>query len=78
MTTVYILWHTREVAPDEDDDRWFGIYSTEDKAKQAIVRLRGKPAFKDYPDGFEIVRYEVDKGEHWTEGFISWAEAMRE
>jgi hypothetical protein len=31
-----------------------GVYSSLEKAEQAIARLRQRPGFRDYPDGFRI------------------------
>ena len=47
-----------------------GVYSSEENAQSAIVRLSQQPGFVDQPDGFHIDRYGVDQ-DHWTEGFIT-------
>lgn len=39
---------------------FIGIYSTEEKAKAAMERLRARPSFRDYPAGFEIHPQRVD------------------
>jgi hypothetical protein len=31
-----------------------GVYSSLERAEQAIARLRQRPGFRDYPDGFRI------------------------
>ena len=68
MDTVFLLWFIR--APDTDDESEFfiGVYSTDEEAKAAIARLRGKPGFSNAPGGFQICPYKINK-DHWTEGF---------
>ena len=74
MTKVYLLWHVHTDDDDVDDEKLIGVYSTEEKAKDAIERLKEKPGFRDYPDGFEICDDVVDR-DSWTEGFISVEQA---
>jgi hypothetical protein len=69
MDSVFLLWYVREVNGDEDE-LLIGVYSTEDGAKDAISRLKGKPGFVDCPDGFQIHPYALNRDD-WTEGFIS-------
>jgi hypothetical protein len=71
MTTedfVYLLWHTRMLPSGDEDEKLLGVYSTEEHARQRIVDAGRLPGFRLYPDGFEVVRYCVDKDE-WLEGF---------
>lgn len=44
-----------------DNTKLLGIYSTRGKAKSAINYYITLPGFKDYPDGFYINEYELDK-----------------
>jgi homoserine kinase type II len=71
MNVLYVLWHSylpdRDI--DRDEEKFIGIYSTEEKAKAAIEQLRTQPGFGDYPDGFEIHPQQVDVTS-WDEGFI--------
>jgi hypothetical protein len=75
---VYELWHYKIAAgeePDEDKSpKDIGVYSTEERAKAAIERVKDKPGFCDWPGGFRIFRAILDK-DYWTEGFISSDEA---
>ena len=64
---VFLAWHTR-VDGGSEDSKLLGVYSTQERADAALVSLRGKPGFRRYPLGFEVVAYEVDHDE-WTEGF---------
>jgi hypothetical protein len=51
MNDVYLLWYIRE-AGGEDDEILIGVYRTDTDARAAIGRLRGKPGFSTFPDGF--------------------------
>ena len=74
MDLVYILWHCHQTAGDSDD-KLIGVYKTREDAEAAMRRLADKPGFKDAVDGFEIHDYVVGR-DGWTEGYISWADAM--
>lgn len=68
---LYILWHSYQPNPevDHDEEKFIGIYSTEEKAKAATEQLRTQPGFRDYPDAFEIHPQQVD-ATSWDEGFV--------
>ena len=67
MNAVYVLQHTYEDETHEDT-KFLGVFSSDEAAKEAILHLRNLPGFRDYPDGFEIDKYEIDRP-HWSEGF---------
>ena len=52
-----------------------GIFSSEEKAKQAIEKLKPYPGFRDHPDGFLIKkamrrrRPKMTDTIYWCEGF---------
>lgn len=69
MDSVFLLWYVRAPDTAEEDELFIGAYSTEEAAKAAIERLKGKSGFVDAPDGFQIRPYEINR-DHWTEGFI--------
>ena len=78
MTHVYVVQHTHESQDGKEEDvKFIGVYRTQSDADIAVIRLRALPGFCDYPDGFEVTRYELNK-DHWTEGFISWKEAANQ
>mgnify|MGYP003581344561 CR=1 FL=1 len=54
----------------DEDVKTIGVYSTRDNAAAAIQRFRGRPGFRDYPDGFQIDEYPLDR-DHWGEGFTT-------
>lgn len=68
MDKVYILWHTRVDAFGCDNDKCLGVFSSLKNAEQAKQYTLTQKGFKDYPDGFGISEYTIDKQE-WLEGF---------
>jgi len=69
---VYLLWFVPVGNQDEnegDDGLLIGVYESESLAKAAIERLRVKPGFTDYPEGFHIHSRELNQ-DSWTQGFI--------
>ena len=76
METVFVLQHVaREETPDEDV-KLIGVYSSRAAADAAVLRMRLLPGFRDFPSGFHVGEYRLDR-DHWEEGFISWAEAAK-
>jgi homoserine kinase type II len=67
--TVHLLWFVNEIPECEDAELLIGVYSSEAEAKAAIQRLKDQKGFADFPDGFQIHPYELNR-DHWTEGFI--------
>lgn len=64
---VFLLHHVRE--DDEDEDiKLIGVFSSEEKAIEVRNSIIDQPGFKDYPDGFSVDRYVLDKVS-WAEGF---------
>jgi hypothetical protein len=68
MTDVYIVQHCRDLDDGSEDVKFIGVYSSTEDAEDAVDRLRQKPGFFAYPDGFSIDRYEIGR-DHWSEGF---------
>jgi hypothetical protein len=71
--TVFLLWHSRlkENAFDEHDtdDKLIGVYSSASEAEAAKQRKLQFEGFRDFPDGFLIAEYELDR-DAWSEGFF--------
>ena len=67
--TVHMLWFEQERDDADDCELFIGVYSTESEAKAAIERVKGAKGFADFPEGFHIYPYELNK-DHWTEGFV--------
>jgi hypothetical protein len=64
---LYVVWHVRPVDYQDDTEKLIGIFSSEDRAREAIERLRSKPGFRDFPDCFEISGKGLNETS-WTEG----------
>jgi hypothetical protein len=54
---------------EEDIELLIGVYSSETEARSAIERVNGKPGFADFPEGFQIHPYELNR-DRWIEAFI--------
>jgi len=71
---VYVLWHIHELHDDyglHDEEKLIGIYSTEEKAAEAIEAHKDLEGFRDYPvECFEIHEAVVDRS-NWNEGFTT-------
>jgi len=70
MKIVYVLQHVHEFEGGVEDVKFIGVYSSRDKAENAISRLSEEPGFKETKEGFCIDKYEIDI-DHWTEGFAT-------
>jgi hypothetical protein len=68
-STVYLLWFVAKDDQEDDNGLLIGVYQTESNAQSAIERLRNKPGFADYPEGFQIHSRELDQ-DSWSEGFV--------
>lgn len=68
--TVYILWFEREYSDREDTELLIGVYETADDAKAAIDRLKQKPGFCEFPEGFSIYDRELGSNS-WDYGYIT-------
>lgn len=74
MEYVYYLTHTIERPPEEDDDGiQIGIYSTREKAEEALRRASNKlERCSSHPDGFVIDRYKINERDCDTGFFTYW------
>ena len=72
--TVFVLWHIHELHDDygtHDEEKLIGIYSTEEKAAEAIEAHKDLEGFRDYPvECFEIHEAVVNRSS-WNEGFTT-------
>jgi hypothetical protein len=66
---VHLLWYVREREQEEDVELLIGVYDSVQDANAAIERLKHKPGFADFPEGFQIAPYVVNR-DHWTQGFV--------
>ena len=72
-----ILYQVAHEYPDPafDDDeitevKFIGVYSSKALAEEAVERLRARPGFDRFPDGFTIDAVQVDQTS-WEEGFVT-------
>jgi hypothetical protein len=66
----FLLWHERALDGGCSDEKLIGVYSTRERAEEALATFQTLPGFCDHPDGFTISPYQLDKS-HWTEGFTT-------
>jgi hypothetical protein len=79
MKTVIVLHHVHIHDSDNEDVKLIGIYSTREKAVDAVERLRIQPGFRDSPNinedatesGFTLDTYTIDE-DNWAEGFFTY------
>ena len=82
---VYKLEHVHVLYDDVEDTKFLGIFSTKEKAEDAMQILAKQPGFKDFPkliggddieEGFYITEEVVDEISGWKEGFttVKWRE----
>lgn len=69
-TEVFLVEHVHVLDDGEENVKTIGIYSTREKAQQAVERLRIQPGFRDAPDGFVIDLYWVDQ-DGWASGYVT-------
>jgi homoserine kinase type II len=67
--TVYLVQHVRDAETDVGL-KIIGVYSSRELATAAIAQLRNQEGFKQWPDGFSIDDYELDKT-FWSDGFVT-------
>ena len=76
---VFLLWHVyerEEASGLRDEEKLIGVFSTEERARETIDRLKGREGFRDFPVScFEIHKMQVDRA-GWTDGFstVRWRE----
>jgi hypothetical protein len=70
MTSVYFLYHINEHCEscEYHHGKRIGIFSTAEKAREAIRQIRDAEGFRDYPERWSIRRRTMDKTS-WTDGF---------
>ena len=67
--SIFILQHERECT-DGENVKMIGVYTSRKAAEAAVGRLHLQPGFSDFPDGFCIDEYPLDKNQR-AEGFDS-------
>jgi hypothetical protein len=71
--TVYVLYYLRQ---HPDDGRWaslfVGVYSSVKAVEAAKDRLRRRPGFRDFPEGFQFNAYSIDEDYDDPMWFTDW------
>lgn len=70
MSIVFLVHHVARKNERDEDVKLIGVYSIRENADAAVRRLSSKPGFIEYPDGFHVDEYELDR-DHWTDGFVT-------
>jgi len=68
MNTVYLVQHENIEDDYIEEPRIVGVYSSEKLAQEAIKRAKTISEFCDYPEGFQVTKYILDK-DQWLGGF---------
>jgi hypothetical protein len=78
MISAFVLQHLHTLLGGEEDTKLIGVYSSYAAASAAIIRLRNKPGFRNFPevvnensrdqDGFHIGEFQIDQ-DQWPEGY---------
>jgi len=68
ITCVFVVQHSRQGSNDREDVKLIGVYGSQEKAQEAVDRLRLVEGFRDHPNSFSIDRYTVDQ-DQWADGF---------
>jgi hypothetical protein len=66
---VWLLWHGDDIHDHTPDATLLGVYSSLERAEARRSEATALPGYRDYPEAFEIARYEIDHDE-WVEGFV--------
>ena len=69
MARVFVVQHVHSREDGVEDVKFIGVYSSREKAQEAVARMARLPGFADAPDGFYIDEYRVDQ-DHWVEGYV--------
>lgn len=70
MDKVYCLEHSYEEG-EIDIVTEIAVYSTKEKAEEALAKFKLHPKFRDHPDGFYLNEYKLNECE-WQEGFFTY------
>ncbi|MFC1415368.1 DUF7336 domain-containing protein [Streptacidiphilus cavernicola] len=64
----FLVMHVHEFESGEEDLKIIGLFRSPERAEQAVASAKLLSGFRDTPDGFEIVPYELDRA-GWLEGY---------
>ncbi len=74
LADVFLLWHTHDLTDDcgtHEEVKLIGVFSSEEKASEAMEQLKDKEGFRDFPIScFEIAKMKIDRTS-WVDGFFA-------
>src|SRR3546814_9658085 len=82
MSKIFVLHHVHVIPGGDEDVKLLGVYSSDQLARQAVLRFNKQPGFQDLPhivapdsesdEGFHISEYDLDQDtQGWAAGFRS-------
>ena len=72
MEILFFLYYVREFEDSHDDIKLLGVFSSSEKANEALKTICKIPALIKYSSNF-IVEEEHVKLLGWTEGFVTFS-----
>ena len=63
---VFIVHHSQ--GEYGDNPKLLGVFLDEKLANESLSVYRKLPGFRDYPNGFDISKYDIGRL-YWSEGF---------
>mgnify|MGYP001266343876 CR=1 FL=1 len=60
-TKLYFVRHDFTYRGIQNMDKFIGIYSSEEKAREAIASIENMPGFSRRKKGFKILKYTLNK-----------------
>lgn len=58
---VFVLSYMRPTPDEVWCGMFIGVYSSLEKVEAAMARMRVRPGYRDYPDGFRVGCYKADE-----------------
>lgn len=68
MGVIYLLQHTYR-DKNHEDTKYIGLFSDKEKVNEVIEKLKEKPGFEKFPDGFLVSEMILDKI-YWEKCFF--------
>lgn len=68
MTNVWLVWHVYEQEDGHDEAKLIGVFSSREKAEEAVAASAHLPGFVD-EGAFEIDESVVDR-RSWIAGYV--------
>ncbi|NGX31421.1 MAG: hypothetical protein K940chlam8_00789 [Chlamydiae bacterium] len=73
LKKVYLLHYVNEFEDGHDDVKLIGVFSSKEKAKRALKKIKKNPLLKRIHNKFEINECRIGLL-GWTEGFVTFDE----